>query len=154
MRDDLRQHVRQTVVDVLGTMFFTFPEPMEPPPPEPEWGESSVFINSTIAHTGQIQARYNFYFPERLARTITQNFLGVEANEVTSQQVLDTMAEIANMIAGSLLGRIDPDGASKLSIPAACELPGFTPASVAAAPGVCVFQCDEGVLWLVYEEEG
>lgn len=154
MNDDLRRVIFETFSEVFETMFFTFLEPLDELPSSAEAEEAAGdFVQALISYSGGEAGSFQFYFPKDLARNITVNFLGVDADMVQENQIEDTVAETANMAIGSLLGKLDPQGKSSLSIPQKKELSGFSPASLLAEPGLCVFNTEFGVLWVVGKHE-
>lgn len=148
MDDKLRQIIFETFSEVFETMFFTFLEPLEEEPGKGELGRSK-FIEATIGYAGGCNGRFLFYFPWELARNITVNFLGVDEDEVLDGQVMDTMAETANMAIGSLLGKLDPGGKASLAIPQARVLAEFSPETLLGATGLCMFSTEFGIIWVV-----
>ena len=77
------------------------------------------------------------------------NFLGVDEDEASDSQIIDTAAETANMAIGSLLGKLDPGGTALLAIPKARLLAEFSPETLLAASGLCMFNTEFGILWVV-----
>ena len=152
MDADVRQMVNLTVAEVFQTMFFTFLEPLDDVPLEGDWEPDVEFVMASIAHTGALTGEYNFYFPMRLAKDITLNFLGIDESELEQKQIVDTVAEVANMTVGSLLGKRDPLGACTLGIPTAKVLENFSPKEILGEGGLVVFQSNNGHLWLVCKE--
>lgn len=148
MDEALREVVFETFSEVFETMFFTFLEPLEQAPGKESLG-SGRFVKATISYSGGCNGSFSFYFPWGLGRNITENFLGVDEDEVIDEQVRDTAAETANMAIGGLLGRLDPEGRALLAIPHAEVLVGFSPENLLALPGLSMFSTDFGILWVV-----
>lgn len=148
MDEPLRQMIFKTFSEVFETMFFTFLEPVEDSPDSQELA-AAPYIEAVISYTGGCTGAFHFYFPLGLARNITVNFLGVDDTEVQLNQVRDTAAETANMTIGSLLGKIDPNGAAKLAIPHTREIADFSPATLLNETGLCMFRTEFGILWVV-----
>ena len=110
--------------DVLETMFF-----------------SSVLTEAPVgtAPEGSIAARLRFsgarcgFFAIRLtegaAKVIAANFLAEESDEPSAAQVQEVIAELANMMCGSVLSRLDRAAHFDLGAPAIVD-----PAEV-AVPG-------------------
>lgn len=151
MDQNFRNLVDETFSEVFETMFFTFLEPIdEIPGPEAFAADDESYIQADIAYHGPQTGRFSVFLPQRLARNITMNFLGADEEDINQEQVLDTAKETANMAVGSLLGKIDPAGESKLHIPEATVLEQLPVAEIAAEPGVFLFNTDYGALWVVY----
>lgn len=152
MDTNLRQTIYETLSEVFETMYFTFLEPLFETPSQEEVGAGDGYYEATIAFQGGKSGRFRLYLPEKLARGITVNFLGVDEVDVNESQVLDTVKETANMAVGSLLGRIDPGGTIKLGLPQSQVAAGFSAGALLAEPGLFLFNTEHGLLWVVYEE--
>lgn len=148
---ELREMIDQTFGEVFETMFFTFLDPVEELPSRAELVLDDAYVEAVIAYHGPRPGRFFLYLPYRLARNITMNFLGVDEDEVSDEQALDTAKETANMAVGSLLGRLDPEGTLKLHIPESRMLDGLPADELLVNPGLCLFNTDLGLLWVVYE---
>jgi hypothetical protein len=148
MDEDLRRVIFATFSEVFETMFFTFLEPLEEAPEKEELA-SGRFIEATIGYSGGSNGRFLFYFPWELGKNITVNFLGVDEDGVPDGQIMDTAAETANMAIGSLLGKLDPGGKASLAIPQTRLLAEFSPETLLGLPGLCMFNTEFGILWVV-----
>ncbi|MCX5864179.1 MAG: chemotaxis protein CheX [Deltaproteobacteria bacterium] len=148
MDEDLRRVIFATFSEVFETMFFTFLEPLEEAPGKDELA-CGKFIEATIGYSGGCNGRFIFYFPWELGKNITVNFLGVDEDGVPDGQIMDTAAETANMAIGSLLGKLDPGGTASLAIPQPRMLTEFSPETLLSSPGLCMFNTEFGVLWVV-----
>ncbi|MDZ7642506.1 MAG: chemotaxis protein CheX [Desulfurivibrio sp.] len=152
MDTQLKQLIEETFGEVFETMFFTFLEPINEMPGPAAFVGEDAYIQADISYHGPSAGRFSVYLPRRLAANITMNFLGVDDDEINPEQVLDTAKETVNMAVGSLLGKIDPAGESKLHIPSASELDRLELAEILEESGVLLFNSDYGPLWVVYEE--
>lgn len=148
MDEDLRRVIFATFSEVFETMFFTFLEPLEEAPGKDEVA-SGRFIEATISYSGGKNGSFRFYFPWELGKNITVNFLGVDEEDVQDGQIKDTAAETANMATGSLLGKLDPQGKASLAIPQSRVLAEFSPKSLSGEAGLCMFNTEFGILWVV-----
>ena len=144
----LQRVIFETFSEVFEAMFFTFLEPLAEVPGKEGLG-CGRFIEATIEYTDGYNGRFIFYFPWELGKNITVNFLGVEEDGVGERQIIDTAAETANMAIGSLLGKLDPGGKALLAIPQSRLLADFSPATLLDAPGLCMFDTEFGILWVV-----
>ena len=141
--------VDQTISDIFGTMFFITLSPLKDIPKKEEWDAEKMFIEAIL----NINAKGNLlpirlYFPKKLAHEITINFLGIDADEMDEEKMLDSMREAANMTVGGLLGRIDPKASCSIGIPEAKVINDFSPESLLDNPELRVYQTDSGLLWL------
>ncbi len=148
MDEDLRRVIFATFSEVFETMFFTFLEPLEEAPEKEELA-CGKFIEASIGYSGGYNGSFRFYFPWALGKNITVNFLGVDEEDVQDGQIMDTAAETANMAIGSLLGKLDPGGTASLAIPQPRMLAEFSPETLLSSPGLCMFNTEFGVLWVV-----
>ncbi|MDF1615169.1 chemotaxis protein CheX [Desulfurivibrio dismutans] len=151
MDEQFRQMIYDTFSEVFETMFFTFLEPIDELSGAVALSADDDYIQANISYHGPESGRFALYLPQRLARNITMNFLGVEAGEVGEAQILDTAKETANMAVGSLLGRVDPGGEAKLHIPEAYLLDDFSAQELLEQPGALLFNTDFGALWVVFK---
>jgi len=148
MDEDLRRVIFATFSEVFETMFFTFLEPLEEAPGKEALGRDK-FVEATISYTEGCNGTFHFYFPWELGKNITVNFLGVDEDGASDRQIMDTAAETANMAIGSLLGKLDPGGKALLAIPRTRMLEGFSPETLLGASGLCMFNTEFGILWVV-----
>jgi CheY-specific phosphatase CheX len=133
-------------------MYFTPIELLPDIPPENKWHIQEKYVQALIAYSGPQEAEMALYFPEKLGANIASGFLGLDVEKLTVEQIVDTMREAANMIVGSFLGKLDPNGECKLGIPAAEMVSGFSP--VASAPPestALAFMSDFGFLWIFFK---
>lgn len=138
-------------VEVFGTMYFTPVELLPELPSQESWQLEERYVKTAIAYSGPLRGSLCFYFPFSLAVSVAGGFLGLSEAAVSDQQLIDTMRESANMIVGSFLGRIDPDGGCALGIPVAEVVSGFSPEGVRQDGELLAFVSDFGFLWVVYD---
>ncbi len=142
-RNELESVLVETAGAVLESMFFTTIH------------DSSDWPNETA--TPQISARLNFHgetsgsfgvrTPVETGRAITSNFLGIGAESITEAQIGEVVCELANMLCGSALSRLEGYSRFDLSHPE-LDPPGtLCPAEVTSSR---LLQIDEGNLavWL------
>lgn len=150
MGETEKAQLNRAAIEVFGTMYYTPVELLPELPGQESWQLEDLYLKTSIGFSGPQQANLCFYFPRSLAVSIAGGFLGIDEEAVTDAQLVDTMREAANMIIGNFLGRIDPDGACTLGIPAAEVVRGFSPAAIGLETGgVVAFVSDFGYLWMV-----
>ncbi len=152
MDERFKKVAQETFGEVFETMFFTFLEPIDELPGPDAFACDDDYIQADISYHGPHAARFAVYLPRRLATNITMNFLGADEEDINDEQMLDTAKETANMAVGSLLGKIDPAGESKLHIPEATIMEQFSAAEILQESGVLLFNTDFGPLWVVYKQ--
>jgi CheY-specific phosphatase CheX len=98
----LRKALADSIEETLDAMFFTAclgpPEGVGAPQPE---------LAAQVAFEGRPAGRLTLRTTARAARSIAANFLGEEEDAVTARQVGDVLCELANMICGFVLSRVE-----------------------------------------------
>ncbi len=93
------ESLKAATFEVLETMFFIFPE-------NPE-DDADFFhgpgLRAWVPVRGPKNFRVGITVPQGLAREMAANFLGVEKDEVSPDDLEDVVKETANMIAGGFL---------------------------------------------------
>jgi CheY-specific phosphatase CheX len=110
------------ISEVMETMFFTIVETGEAPPEE--WHflcQSSISLTSSEHRLELI-----FKATESFARSITANLLAQGEDEVSPEQMEDTLKEVANMIGGNFVARVE-EADLRLGIPRFESLSGESP---------------------------
>jgi CheY-specific phosphatase CheX len=100
------------VADVLERMFFLegLPEAAEPP------ADAETFtVNLTF--DGDPPGRFEMRLSARAASAIAADFLGEDAESLTSGQSADVTLELANMICGAVLSRTETSATFRLGTP-------------------------------------
>ena len=86
-----------------------------------ENGDVVSDVTGTIGITGDISGTISIRFPESLACKVASMFIGEDISSVNND-VLDTVGELANIIAGGAKGVFGQKGVDfKLSIPTAVQ---------------------------------
>jgi len=152
MNEESRQKLNTAAVEVFGSMYFTPIELLPDIPPENKWHLQDEYVRTLISYDGPHQAEMTLYFPVKLGENIASGFLGVDIAELSVGRIVDTMREGANMIVGSFLGKLDPNGECKLGIPAAEMVTDFSPVhSAPAGSTTLAFTSDFGLMWIFFK---
>jgi CheY-specific phosphatase CheX len=112
----MSQLLSAAAADVLETMFFT-----------PVMGEAEVALPPASAVAARLHfagarpGTFALRVSEPAAATIAANFLGEEVSQPTPGQVRDVICELANMICGSALSRLDSEAHFDLGHPELVE---------------------------------
>jgi len=144
--DQMEQDLKACAEEVLESMFFT--SPLSEPVPG---GRSRLdLILAQVTFRGTASGRFGVGCSMDAARSLTAAFLGMESDTVAEQQCGEVICELANMLCGSVLSRMEPGGRFDLMTPE-IEPPGCLPETVTASR---IFQLEEGALltWLLFEE--
>jgi len=111
-------NLKAATFEVLETMFFVFPENLEE--------ASGMFhgpgLRAWVPVAGPQRFRIGLTLPLSLAREMAVNFLGLEKDDLTPQQVEDVVKEAANMVAGNFLSKEEVPAAYNLEPPQALGL--------------------------------
>jgi CheY-specific phosphatase CheX len=113
MSEFLQQVLRDSVEEVLEKMFFIRAlgeEAEEPACPENK-------MAARLSFDGVPSGSLTLCVTRGAARSISADFLGADEDELTSQQVGEVICELANMICGSVLSRVERAAQFRLSPP-------------------------------------
>ena len=129
----VRRALEESVEEVLEKMFFIRPlgEAAARPAPENEFAAQLTFAGDP---PGWLSLRVT----SRAARSIAADFLADEEEALTEQQVGEVICELANMICGSVLSRVESGITFRLAAPR------IVPSSDPPAPGATVHAVDIG----------
>lgn len=109
----------EKIIDVTREIFETMIM-VEVTPGEPLSEHVSRFkcsLSAMVGFAGFKQGNLAIHAPDKVAKGLTGDFLGMEVNEI-NEDVQDAMGELANMVAGSLKPFIANDGEKvDLSLP-------------------------------------
>ncbi len=100
--------------EVLETMCFMFVEQSAS-----SCCEEALPLSRSLSFSGPVSGSFGLRSSLPTAALIASNLLGNDPDQISSAQAGDTLGEIANMICGSLLCRIDAKQAFSLSHPVA-----------------------------------
>lgn len=124
MENEWIRALRNSISGVFSTMFFMVPE-WDPelvlkvgPQKAGGWYEGWVDFER-----GSRSLRVLVWAPPDLSTELTANIMAVDPQGVDNEQILDAFREMLNMVAGSLLTAMDPDGQWKMGLPQARQLP-------------------------------
>jgi CheY-specific phosphatase CheX len=101
----------ESVREVLEKMFFV--DAMEPAP-----GETPMAgLAAELSFDGNPPGHFRLVLDQRAARSAAADFLGEDPAELTEEQLNEVVCELANMICGSVLSRIESSATFRLSKP-------------------------------------
>jgi CheY-specific phosphatase CheX len=131
----IHQALRESVVEVLEKMFFI--EAITDPPPEAAAQSRAVLV--ALAFDGDPPGVFRMSLARAAATRIAADFLGEDPDSLTGPQVEEVAKELANMICGAVLSRIENRVTFRLSAP---DLIGQ-----GAIPGtICTVETGSGML--------
>jgi CheY-specific phosphatase CheX len=105
--------VQESVVEVLEKMFFirAFEEPLE------EGESSGCSITVYLAFEGDPPGSLTLRTTRAVGRSIAADFLGDDEAALSERQVEEVVCELANMICGAVLSRVESRAAFSLGSP-------------------------------------
>ena len=108
----IREALVSAVADVLESMFFldAIGEAPEPPP-------DAAMVTVHLTFDGDPPGSFLMRIALPAADAIAADFLGEEAESLTPQQSTDVALELANMICGAVLSRIESRATFRLATP-------------------------------------
>jgi len=113
--DNLPEKITTAVDEIFSTMIMMNVEPGESI--EGKINPLQASVTGMIGLAGTHKGMLALHLPERLARKITGNFLGIEVEEM-DEDVQDAIGELANMLGGNLKSILSENGKDiKLSLP-------------------------------------
>jgi len=111
--ENLSRIIFVSAAEVLECMFFTSPaEDAAPSPPA-----SEGYIGARLLFHGKPSGRFGIRTPLETGGRIAANFLGVEEDSLTEGQIGEVIRELANMLCGSVLSRLEEHERFDLSQP-------------------------------------
>ena len=143
---ELDQMLSDALAEVLESMFFTSvvgdSEPCEHSP-EP-------WISAQLTFHGHAPGRFGVRVPWATGRKVAASFLGTEEDMLSEERVEEVICELANMLCGSVLSRLEKETHFVLSQPGIETPEAVHPTDATACRA---FQLEEGPLavWLELE---
>jgi CheY-specific phosphatase CheX len=108
--NELREAITGSTSQVLENMFFA--EPLDgngTAPADP--------VQSGIEFEGSVSGAMTVSVDRACADRLACDFLGVEAGEISEQQVVEVLTELTNMICGALMSRFETGSTLTLTQP-------------------------------------
>jgi CheY-specific phosphatase CheX len=138
---NFEQLVSETVNGVLETMFFSSPLG----PAEPESG--AAVLAARLAFHGNPSGTLEVCLSEASARLLAAGFLGEDDETLTDSQPGEVVCELANMLCGSLVSKLETDESFDLTSPELVPA-GGEPATDSEAPPIArqSFEVENGIL--------
>jgi CheY-specific phosphatase CheX len=130
---------------VLETMFFYPAAPLS----SAREGCGRERIEARLIFNGNPSGAFQVDTERAVARILAANFLGVDENEVSEDQMHQVIAELANMICGSALSSLGQVEYFKLDQPRTALVEAFEPAEGLRR----VFELERGSLGVVLRVE-
>ena len=114
----LEMAMKNSISDVLETMFFLPMDFSDAIDTHELWNSGKDQILAVkLNFNGPLIGDCILCIPEKLAKSISADFMGKEEEDVSDDQVKGTVKEIINMIVGNTFSKYDPEAAFNLGIP-------------------------------------
>lgn len=143
MVTELNQLLSDSAAEVLESMFFTSVASEFDP------GEESPadWVSARLSFRGTPPGSFGVRTSLATGRTIAANFLGMEEGTLVETQVGEVICELANILCGSVLSRLEKEARFELSAPRIEPVDASQLQGAAAFRG---FELEEGpmVVWL------
>ncbi|MGO9259869.1 MAG: chemotaxis protein CheX [Bryobacteraceae bacterium] len=110
----LSEALREAVDEVLEKMFFVQSEGQAAPDRPPE-----ELVAARVDFEGSPSGTLSLRVTLPAAHRMAADFLGEEASELPATRTTEVVCELANMICGSVLSRVEGETAFRLSAPLA-----------------------------------
>ena len=138
---NLDRLISDSVSAVLETMFFSSPLG----PAEPETGPA--VLEARLAFRGSPSGQLGLRISMPSARLLAAGFLGEDEDALTGAQPGQVVCEMANMMCGSLLSKLESSERFDLATPELLPAAGEADFDSLTVPLVCkTFQLENGIL--------
>jgi len=114
-RAQVRRAMEDAVLEVLETMCFEFPVA------EAEEGEApdEESVHAAARFDGSLKGVLHVALAGEAPRRLAAAFLGLDESEVGERETLQLACELANMLCGATMSRLEPHGRLRISTPEA-----------------------------------
>ena len=110
--------MKSSIFEIMETMFFTPVEFSESIPEEfPDLKQPDKIIAGRLNFSGPFLGYFILFAPKKLAKMLTSDFLGEDEENISSEQISETVKEILNMLAGGTFTHYDDNAVFNLDIP-------------------------------------
>ncbi len=111
--------MKDSIFNVLEQMFFL---PVDVQETDGTGDEDAVPTNTSlitagVGFHGPSDGMFMLSIPAELATSMAVDFLGVSPETISSEQIVGTVKEMINVLAGSTLSAYEPESAFNLQIP-------------------------------------
>jgi CheY-specific phosphatase CheX len=140
----LHRLLPESAQTTLETMFFATPDRVSADPCRPD-GE---LIAASLSFQGSPPGRFGLLVSVPTARTLAADFAGCDESCLVAEQVTGVIGELANMICGAAVSRLESDAHFDLSSPEVTEVGANEPGPDfnAGSPSTCRFEFSGGTL--------
>lgn len=144
-----RQGIYESLAEVFETVFMIHLERLDEAAPSRKiWERRRDYLEVKVDLLHGNNSPAFFFFPAGLIKEIAGSFLGMDGSTMDNGELVQVGKMAARMTIGGLLGRIDPEALIEAGEPQARNIDSFNPGRLFEAPGVWVYQTDQGYLWV------
>ncbi len=115
------QLMAQAADEVLGTMYFSFVDPVVVLDDLMDGPVIESGLHGHIEFSGPVNGSADTYCGDGPPRVLSANFLGEDEDEVPQEVVHDAFKELTNMIVGRFLALMEPEKVCDLGLPQVVE---------------------------------
>lgn len=115
--NEIQTALEAAVEEVLETMCFTGVVASSEGTVPAEGDGGGPAIAAALRFDGSPSGEFRMSVPLKLARAVGSSFLGREEEEVSDSQAEEVVCELANIICGSVLSRLQSESSFRLSHP-------------------------------------
>ena len=115
--NEIQEALTAAVEEVLETMCFSTVLASAEGAASPEAHGSAPPLTAELHFQGNPSGGFRVVVPIKLARVVGACFLGREETEVSDSQAAEVICELANMICGSVLSRLESKATFQISHP-------------------------------------
>ena len=109
---------------------------------EAEAAAADAHVAATVSYRGDASGMLTVALSAAAASAVASAFLGISEDDITRQDKVDVIIELTNVLCGTTLSTLFPDGHIELATPV------LAPAAETAAASCKAYELDAGVLWL------
>jgi len=115
--NEIQTALAAAVEEVLETMCFTTVLASAEGAVPPEGDGSAPALNAELHFQGNPSGGFRVGVPMKLARVVGAGFLGREETELSDSQAGEVVCELANMICGTVLSRLESKATFQITHP-------------------------------------
>ena len=116
-KDALTQAMKDSISEVLETMFFMPVDFMCTGNGKDKPADKTEPIAAQLHFSGPVSGCIRLTAPKNLARDISSDFLGIDPDEVAPEDMVGTVKEMINMLAGNTLSLYNPKVVFDMGVP-------------------------------------
>jgi CheY-specific phosphatase CheX len=143
----LRRALAESLDEVLEKMFFvrSLGEPQDP--------AAEPAVTAHLTFEGDPPGWLRLRVTSAAARSVAADFLGEEEPELSERQIGEVVCELANMICGSVLSRVEGTTTFRLSTPRLIASGDETDPDIPPTATTCAAEIGSGAIAVIFNTE-